>query len=263
MATATVTALGSACSVLTSLDGYAGGDRADAAIASGIDAAPPDAAIDAGDASRPPDAGRFCADKSGFCVDFDGPEGVGTWNGSSVSSNATAGVDTQDSVSPTGSLLVTVSAGGTAACFRKDIASGFSEIDVDFDVRVEKVGTADFDLARLGGTTDHSLSIQVNGALSGKLQFDQDIVPVTDGGAEEVLTSTSFSFDGAWHHVRWTNRMATSTADAELFVDGTKVGAFTAAIADYAGPTTLEIGDCLVRSSPWRIRYDDVQLVVK
>lgn len=192
-----------------------------------------------------------------FCDDFE--QGLANWT-----SNTTAGntflIEEASSVSPTHSAVSTALTGGLC-CLTKALPGAPQTIEVDVDVRFEAVlaSGADYDFLGLRGPVQNNLSVQVR---SGVLEFDEDATPI-DGAVNESFTSTGYAVDAAWHHVRWTNQRMGSTADVQIFVDGKKVGGMVASSLDYTAPLVLQVGDCSISSSPWKVRFDNVVVVTK
>jgi hypothetical protein len=238
-----------ACSLVTSLDGYTGGATpTTGSEAGGLEAGRADAATQDGD------AGLACPGASNVCLDFE--EGDrGAWDDTNVTNGATATVEQ-------GSLVVTVptGSGGSAACFSKRLPDGVTRIDVDVDVVADALGSLDFDILGLRGSASHNLTLQIR---AGKLELDEDTAP--DGSTDEILTNTGFVFDAAWHHLRWTNQIAGGSATVEVFVDGVKRGTWTMDARDYATPTTFDLGDCVIvpLTTAWKIRFDNLVVVAK
>lgn len=259
MATVSI-AFAIACS-LTSLDGLSGGAAPDEA---GAEAGPRDAALDTSldaptgsDASA--DAASFCASApaGAFCDDFE--NGLSKWEVDTSNGN-TFIIDDKSSVSSSHSATPMKSSGST--CLRRGFPGSPQTIEVDADVRFDAVASSgNYDFLGLRGSDNHNLTLQVQGGL---IELDQDIPVAVDGGPDEQITPTGYGVDSAWHHIRWTNHLTGSTADVEVFVDGTKIGGMVVNVLDFASPLSLQVGDCdSLSGSPWQVRFDNVVVVTK
>ena len=256
-------ALTVACS-LTSLDGLSGGPSDTPRPAD--DARAGDAAADAV-ADAPPradDAGTDAfttscatAPTGAFCDDFE--LGLVNWEIKSSAGNAMV-LDALDSVSPTHSALSMVASPGMS-CLSRTFLGSPTTIEVEADVRVDaqSLSGANYDMFALGASGAANLAVQLR---LGVLEFDEDIL-LGDGGKEEKFTTTDYKVDAAWHHIRWTNQLGPTTAEAVIYVDGTRVGSTLANPVDFKAPLLLELGDCTISSVPWKIRFDNVVVVTK
>lgn len=263
-------AIASACS-LASLEGLSGGDATDAGAAdqatsdaAPVDAVASDATVDAGPA-RP-----FCATVDttalAFCADFDDgrplPAPFGTVL---VAGGGTVAIDGADFRSSPSSLLFT--AGGPTG----DSAAGLafttrpiaSEVSVDFEVRVDALGSGSFDVL-VFKRADVEIGFQISD--EGKLEFDRE-VPDGDGGRIETIIPIASALGGAWRHVRFEGSPTSgpSTWNVNVLVDGVNVGTTTVPSIGFVGQPDVVLGDGTVfpPSTPWRIRVDNVVVRTK
>lgn len=251
-----------ACS-LTSLEGFSGGDPADAGDADGVssDAARADDATvadsDAGPA--PPFCASLDAANVSLCADFDTVALPAPFARMIVETGGTVDLDVGDFRSSPRSLLFTVGrpSGDSAAAVAYTSSPIATAVSIDMDVRVDAPGSGDFDLVSvLRG--DVQAGFQIN--RTGSLEFDVE-VPADGGGRTETETPTDGTLGTAWRHIRF---QASATGgpswNVVLFVDGVQVGATTVPSAGFVGQPTIEIGDGRVfpMSTPWRVRLDNV-----
>ncbi len=255
-----------ACS-LTSLDGLSDGATPSPP---GAEGGTGDATLDVAVTDAPPgkdatvDASFSCANApvGAFCDDFE--SGLSKWQIETDGTGNTFVIDDTASVSGSHSALSTVGSDGST-CLTKVFSGSFQIIEVDADIRFDSKSSStdtDYDILRLSGSDLHNLAVQVH---NGVIEFDEDIAPLTDGGQDEVDTSTGHTIDAAWHHVRWTNHLSGSTADVEVLLDGTKIGGLTANALDFSGPLGFELGDCTTSpgGTPWKVHFDNVVVVTK
>lgn len=261
-AIAAFAALTVACS-LTSLDGLVGGAPSTTAGGeAGSTDATADTLVDSPIGSDGATAGTYCASApaGAFCDDFE--NGLSKWN-PGISSGESFDIDQVSSVSPTHSALATVTGGGSC-CLSRSFPGPPQTIEVDADIRFESLsgGSTEFDFLGLRGSANHSVTLQVR---LGTIEHDEDLVPAVDGGPDERLTSTGYAVGSAWHHIHWTHQVTGATANVAVFIDGEKIGAVVADALDYAAPLTLNLGDCVTSAngSPWKVRFDNIVVVMK
>lgn len=138
------TAMGVACS-FGALDGFAGGESADA----GVDAAGHDAA--GGDAAAP-----FCTTLGAApiaCADFEDGQIPSRFVLTKVGATASASVDDQGNASKHAVVLAVGATAETAdgACLRFKFATATTESTLAADVRMDAMGNGGFDLFTVQG----------------------------------------------------------------------------------------------------------------
>lgn len=252
-----------ACS-LTSLDGLSDG-ATDSPAEGGPEATTTaDGAVDAdatATSDAKPDGASFCASApaGAFCDDFE--NGLSKWSSDTSNGNGFV-IDDASSTSPSHAAFSTLTAQGSS-CLRKSFPGSAESIVVDVDVRFDSLsgGDADYDFLGLRGSDNHNLTLQVR---ERTVEYDEDIEPV-DGGGDDVLTSTDYDVDSAWHHYHWTHKIDGDKASVGLTIDGANVKSKVADARDYASPLTFELGDCVASPSggAWKVRFDNVVIVVK
>jgi hypothetical protein len=263
------------CSLLTSVDGLAGGaaspDAADARDSSVIDASLVDAdaaALD-GAVEAAADGGRYCASStSAFCEDFDDEGPFVKWTSSEIGAGGSVARDRAAALSAPNSLLTTSAASPSSipAYLRLTTPAVVHRVRIAYDLRVEardpQTAYAEVGYIRFGPVDSvHAFYMRLYGGASQGSSFTAEAY-LPDGG----IPQNNVDLAGNPQFSSWT-RVAVdydlrAAPHVSVSVDGVLAGTTPLDASTFpADVARIEVGIGYTghpTSAAWKLRYDNV-----
>jgi hypothetical protein len=218
-----------------------------------------DAGPGGGDATDAPDGATACT----FCDDFDRPPPAQDgWNGMSTNNNGTV------TVTPMGTLLVTLPATGDGSFLIKDLPAASSKVTIAFRIKYTSTapGIAEVDLVQLRWNMAAAGCTNEGFYLVRDSTGPFDLQETYSGCGTNVNTGLVDLANSGFHSVKLTITLGTvPAAHIQVAIDTGTPFEITVAHAIPSATMELSLGGGAVRdlTTPFSIEYDDLQIQVQ